>query len=398
MRELSEMNSVRQASWAEAQRTIVVCASSDALGSGLHSVNSTDCVLHCTTVAALLRCVRERSVDLVVLDGPTFSDAQTVAAVRLAVSAASLLVLKPEHGPLLARDPSLNVWTVGTPATSEAFALIVRSLLGEDDDEPNEEQGSVSRTTQSRIAWTTQAHSRMSLALDGMWMAFQPIVSLRERRVCAYEALLRTRSEEFSSPLALLHEASRLDRIWDVSRTARERTANECGVIPDDALVLVNLHATDLFDDALLDGRNPLLPFASRVVFEVTEQASVRCADEIGERVRALRALGFRLAVDDLGAGYSALSVLAELEPEIVKVDMSIIRDVDRSLTKQRVIRSVLHLALDLGSTVICEGVETVRERDALAALGCDWLQGYLFARPSRGFASVPDETYGEGP
>jgi EAL domain-containing protein (putative c-di-GMP-specific phosphodiesterase class I) len=168
----------------------------------------------------------------------------------------------------------------------------------------------------------------------------------------------------------------------------------ECKGIPDDALMLVNLHATDLFDDALLDDRNPLLPFASRVVFEVTEQASVRCADELPERVRALRALGFRLAVDDLGAGYSALSVLAELEPEIVKVDMSIIRGVDRSLTKQRVIRSVLHLALDIGSTVICEGVETVRERDTLAALGCDWLQGYLFARPSRGFVTVDPETY----
>lgn len=389
------MNSVRQASWVTAQRTIVVCASSDALGSGLHSVHSTDCVLHCTTVPALLRCVREHSVDLVVLDGPSFSDEQTVAAVRLAVSSASLLVLKPELGQRLARDPSLNVWTVGRPSSPESFALVVRSLLG--DDEPNEEQGNVSRISPTRATWTTQAHSRMSLALDGMWMAFQPVVSLRERRVCAYEALLRTRSEEFSSPLALLHEAARLDRIWDVSRTARERTANECGAIPDDALMLVNLHATDLFDDALLDDRNPLLPFASRVVFEVTEQASVRCADEIPERVQALRALGFRLAVDDLGAGYSALSVLAELEPEIVKVDMSIIRDVDRSLTKQRVIRSVLHLALDLGSTVICEGVETVRERDALVALGCDWLQGYLFARPSRGFVSVDPATYGEG-
>lgn len=388
------MNSVMQTNCWVTPRTIVVCASSDVLGSGLHCVNGNDSVLYCTTVAALFRCLRERSVDLVVLDGPPFSDEQTVAAIRLAVSSASLLVLEPECGLQLSRNPSLDVWRVGRPATAESFALIVRTLLGDDDSDAHEEQASVSRITQTRTERTMQAHSRLSFALEGMWMAFQPIVSLREKRVCAYEALLRTRSEEFSSPLALLHEASRLDRIWDVSRTARERTAMECKGIPDDALMLVNLHATDLFDDALLDDRNPLLPFASRVVFEVTEQASVRCADELPERVRALRALGFRLAVDDLGAGYSALSVLAELEPEIVKVDMSIIRGVDRSLTKQRVIRSVLHLALDIGSTVICEGVETVRERDTLAALGCDWLQGYLFARPSRGFVTVDPETY----
>lgn len=379
---------------AIAQRTIVVCATGDALGKGLHSVQTADSVLHCTSLSALMRCVHERSVDLVVLDGPTFCDGQTVAAVRLAVSSASILVLRPGIGPSLQRDPSLNVWVAGVPSSPESFALVIRSLLGDDEEsDSSDERSAEVRTT--RTTRTTQAHSRMSLALDGMWMAFQPVVSLLERRVCAYEALLRTRSEEFASPLSLLHEASRLDRIWDVSRTARERTANECGAMPDDALLFVNLHVSDLFDDALLDDRNPLLPYAQRVVFEVTEQASVRSADEIPERVQALRALGFRIAVDDLGAGYSALSVLAELEPEVVKVDMSIIRDVDRSLTKQRVIRSVLHLALDLGSTVICEGVETERERDMLASLGCDWLQGYWFARPSRGFVSVEDARFG---
>lgn len=375
------------------RKTIAICAAGHSVGTGVHVVRPDDSVLHCTTLAALLRNVSEHSVDLVVLAGPAHSDERTVAAVRLSVSSAALLVLRPTAAPGLHRDPVLNAWLAREPESPEQFASLISELLDDDPAEASvDDPASVSRV----ITRASIAHTRLTQALDQLWMAFQPVVSVRERRVCAYEALLRTRSEEFSSPLALLHEASRLDRIWDVSRTVRGQVAGECSSVPSDAIVLVNLHVSDLFDDSLLDERNPLLPMASSVVFEVTEQASIRCADEIPDRVRLLRERGFRIAVDDLGAGYSALSVLAELEPEIVKVDMSIIRDIDRSLTKQRVIRSIVHLALDLGSTVICEGVETERERDALIALGCDWLQGYWFARPTRGFVDVPSARFGE--
>jgi EAL domain-containing protein (putative c-di-GMP-specific phosphodiesterase class I) len=95
------------------------------------------------------------------------------------------------------------------------------------------------------------------------------------------------------------------------------------------------------------------------------------------------------VALDDLGAGYSGLSTFAQLQPEIVKLDMSLIRELDRHPTKQRIVRSMLQLCGDLGMRAVCEGIESAKERDALVAAGCDLLQGYLFARPARCFQPV---------
>jgi EAL domain-containing protein (putative c-di-GMP-specific phosphodiesterase class I) len=100
-----------------------------------------------------------------------------------------------------------------------------------------------------------------------------------------------------------------------------------------------------------------------------------------------LREQGFRIAVDDVGAGYAGLSSFALLEPDLIKIDMSLIRDIDASKAKQSIVRSMLQLATrDLGMLVICEGVETPAERDALIWLGANLLQGHLFGKPSREF------------
>jgi len=96
-----------------------------------------------------------------------------------------------------------------------------------------------------------------------------------------------------------------------------------------------------------------------------------------------LRALGFRVAIDDLGEGYSGLTSLARVAPEFVKLDMSLVRGVDSCAPQRHIIRSTVQLCRALGAEVIAEGVETAAERDSLLELGCDLLQGYLFAKPS---------------
>ena len=93
-----------------------------------------------------------------------------------------------------------------------------------------------------------------------------------------------------------------------------------------------------------------------------------------------------RIAIDDLGAGYAGLTSYTALEPDIVKLDMSLVRDVDRDRKKEAVVRSMTSLCKDLGMLVVAEGVETVGERDALVEIGCDLLQGYLLAKPGRPF------------
>ncbi|MCA9523679.1 MAG: EAL domain-containing protein, partial [Myxococcales bacterium] len=107
---------------------------------------------------------------------------------------------------------------------------------------------------------------------------------------------------------------------------------------------------------------------------------------DVASRVVRLREMGFRIAIDDLGAGYAGLSYFARLEPEVVKLDMSLIRHIDHELTKQRVVASMVSVSHELGMTVIAEGVEIEGERDTAHALGCDLLQGYLFAKPAPPF------------
>jgi EAL domain-containing protein (putative c-di-GMP-specific phosphodiesterase class I) len=101
-----------------------------------------------------------------------------------------------------------------------------------------------------------------------------------------------------------------------------------------------------------------------------------------------LRRCGYRIAVDDLGAGYAALGAIATLEPEIVKLDMSLIRDIDQHATKRRVVGAIATLCRELGSRVIAEGVETQAELGAVRDLGIDLVQGYLLARPTREIAT----------
>src|SRR6185295_4104906 len=106
-------------------------------------------------------------------------------------------------------------------------------------------------------------------------------------------------------------------------------------------------------------------------------------------KVARLRELGFRIALDDLGAGYAGLTSFALLEPEFVKLDMSLVRDIHQSVTKQKIVGSMVRLCHDMGKEIIAEGVENREERDALVELSCDLLQGYFFAKPGKAFPGL---------
>ncbi|HTQ07796.1 MAG TPA: EAL domain-containing protein [Polyangiaceae bacterium] len=230
---------------------------------------------------------------------------------------------------------------------------------------------------------------RFDSALDHLWMAFQPIVSWSERRVLAFEALVRTDEPSLARPDHLFNAAEQLHRVQELGRTIRRAVAQAAVRAPGDALIFVNLHASDLMDEELFDAAAPLAPFAARIVFEITERASLEKIKDIQERMAQLRSRGYRIAVDDLGAGYAGLSSLASLQPEVVKLDMSLVRGVDQQPIKQRLVASLQTLGGPLGIRVVAEGVETAAERDTLVSIGCDLFQGYLFAKPARAFPQV---------
>jgi EAL domain-containing protein (putative c-di-GMP-specific phosphodiesterase class I)/CheY-like chemotaxis protein len=238
-----------------------------------------------------------------------------------------------------------------------------------------------------RLGERAALEGRFASGLERMWMAFQPLVSWRERRVFGYEALLRSDEPLMKNPADMLDAAERLERIRDLGRAVRAKIAMAAAA-PEaaDALLFVNLHSSDLNDDELYLAGAPLSRFATRVVLEITERASLYGVQDMVARLAKLRGMGFRLAIDDLGAGYAGLTSFTLLEPEIVKLDMSLVRGVDRDSKRQSIIRSMKTLCDELKMLVVAEGIETPGERDMLAELGCDLFQGYLFARPERGF------------
>jgi len=198
-------------------------------------------------------------------------------------------------------------------------------------------------------------------ALPCISMAYQPIISWAQRRIVGYEALLRSSDPTLNSPWTLLQTAEQLGRLPELGRTIRARISAAAGLLPSGCDLFVNLHPHDLLDDALYQPDAPLSAIAPRVVLEITERASLSEIRDLKQRLEQLRSLGFRIAIDDLGAGYAGLSSFAQL--------VSICRD--------------------LGITVLAEGVETAAERDVVVNTGCDLIQGYLFAKPSPGFVAL---------
>jgi EAL domain-containing protein (putative c-di-GMP-specific phosphodiesterase class I) len=231
-----------------------------------------------------------------------------------------------------------------------------------------------------------QLDASFERALVFLWMAFQPIVRASDQTVFGYEALLRSDEPSLPSPGHVIEAAERLGQLVRLGRTIRTRATEPAFLDPGSPNLFVNLHPRDLVDPDLLDCNSTLASIADKVVLEITERASLGQIENVRTTVARLRERGFRIAVDDLGAGYAGLNSFALLEPEIVKLDMTLVRDIDQSPVKQKLVRSMTALCRDMGMLIVAEGIETVAERDALLDIGCDLLQGYLIARPGRAF------------
>ena len=231
-------------------------------------------------------------------------------------------------------------------------------------------------------------------ALEGLWMAYQPIVSFRERRVHAFEALLRSSEPSLPDPGVILAAAEQLERIDELGRTIRGRVAGAAAELDDGQFVFVNVHPLDLLDDELFRDSSPLSRIAERVVLEITERACLHQIDRLPQRLAELRSLGFRLAIDDLGAGYSGLTSFVQVNPEVAKIDMGLIRGIDADSTKQGLVRSILGVCREMNIDVVAEGVETQEEIRALDELDAPLLQGYALGRPAAAFTRVPEEVF----
>lgn len=236
----------------------------------------------------------------------------------------------------------------------------------------------------------TDLEAKLGRCLAALNMHFQPIVHAASRARFGYEALLRSGDKSLPHPGAILDAAERLEKITILGRAVRAQCAKVIADSPvERGVVFINLHLLDLFDKQLTSPFSPLSKVASRVVLEITERTSLEGQHDVRYRVAELRELGFRIAIDDLGGGHARMGTFTPLDCDFVKLDMSLVRDIDKHPMKQRLVRSVTELCKQQGIKLIGEGVETAAEASVLVDIGCDYLQGYLIAKPAPPFSDA---------
>lgn len=217
-------------------------------------------------------------------------------------------------------------------------------------------------------------------------MALQPIVSVTGGQIQTvfHEALLRPRHPLLNNPMALLAAAERQQMIGSVASAVLTEALACLGRLPQGHGLFVNLHPEQLGSPAdLCRILERHAEHSARITLEITERSRLQDIAHWDESVRLIGELGFAIAVDDLGAGYSSLSTLADLQPQFIKLDMSLVRDIHLEPRKQRLVHLMATFGGATEAAVIAEGVETIEEADALLDCGITLMQGYYYGRPT---------------
>ena len=217
------------------------------------------------------------------------------------------------------------------------------------------------------------------LAVGELNVVYQPIVDLKKRRIFAYEALIRSTSPHFQGPPALFVEAIRSKYCGTLGRIVRELTVERAPPFP----LFVNIHPNEFDEGWLVRPDDPMFNHEHQVYLEITESVPLSHFALCHSVLAEIRSRGVMLAVDDLGAGYSNLKYIADLAPEVVKLDRGLIVNLQKGSRQQRLVRSIVRLCEDLGTKVVAEGIETEEEARAVLETGAHYGQGFFFARPS---------------
>ena len=227
---------------------------------------------------------------------------------------------------------------------------------------------------------------RASLHERLVYVDYHPIVVADTRAVFGYEALARGRMRALRSPEVMFEVAAEADLVWELSRLCRSRAIEGMnGRLRPNELLFLNVDPHDFADPAFNQEFEQQVGEPGRVVIEITERTAIKDYPKFRERLAALRSLGYRFAVDDAGSGYAGLGSIANLEPDFIKLDMSLITCIDANFIKQNLVETMVRFANDQGAMVIAEGVERVEEFDTVRSLGVHLVQGFYLHRPERG-------------
>ncbi len=226
----------------------------------------------------------------------------------------------------------------------------------------------------------------------GFEYAYQPIVDLERCTVFAHEALVRgPQGESAASVLGQVNEHNRY-RFDQACRVKAIKGASALGIAEHLSInFLPNaIYKPELCIRTTLEAARAHGFALEHIIFEVTEGERVEDGPWFAEILREYKRCGFKTAIDDFGAGYAGLALLADFQPDLIKIDMGLVRNLDTDRARRSIVRNLVRLCEDMQIQVIGEGVETAGERDALRDAGVYLMQGYFFAQPAfRAIASV---------
>ena len=232
----------------------------------------------------------------------------------------------------------------------------------------------------------------------GFEYAYQPIVDVQRRTIYAHEALVRgPQGEGAASVLAQVNDSNRY-RFDQACRVKAIKGASALGMTENLSInFLPNaIYKPELCIRTTLEAARAHGFPLERIIFEVTEGERIEDGPWFAEILREYKRCGFKTAIDDFGAGFAGMKLLADFQPDLIKIDMDLIRNVDTNRPRQSIVRSLVRLCEEMDIQVIAEGIETAGERDFLLDAGICLMQGYLFARPA--FRSIAAVQYPELP
>lgn len=225
---------------------------------------------------------------------------------------------------------------------------------------------------------------------------FQPIVSLKNGEILGYEALSRITLEKTEITTDKLFDmAERLGQVWNLEKLCRTKALKAAVDKPRKTKLFLNVDANVILDQEFVCGftRDFLGKYGLRskdIVFELTERSFVDDKTVFQRGVNHYKEQGYEIAIDDVGSGYSNLNRISCVEPQYIKIDMELIRNIHMSKTKKSMVRIMEHFCREMGCILIAEGIETKEELKTLIELGVPYGQGYFFQKPAEEFVSIP--------
>ena len=218
------------------------------------------------------------------------------------------------------------------------------------------------------------------LSEGSLKLVFQPIFEVATGEVFGYEVLARSPSDVFKGPEALYNAATRAGKVGELGRLQRFLAVSGAPGKP----LFINVHPAEFDAPFLVQPDDPIFRHGEDVFLEVTESAPLSYFEQCNSVLGELRKKGIQVAVDDFGAGFSNVKYIADLAPDIVKLDRELMSQVHHGSRQFRLLTSIVRLCKDMGARVVAEGIETTEEYVIAEHAGVDFCQGYLLGRPGK--------------